>query len=694
MQTQVLSNSYPLKDKKIPTYANKKDTELPNLENGETVLNSLDGILSKITGKYHSTGGEYIDVPDGGMIFSSKIKLPKEIVAELLDKPVNKVTKMSPAEISKKFSTKPYQELLDDNNIDKREKDTAQLMKNKNLAKLKATFDAQQEFKKSRGVKEGTLLKDQGLNSDLEKVYSPAGLKSNNVNQSGSLFDKTLINYFSNKQQVGKEYNLSSLPQPQSNINVPSRPSMTNYPEIQSSGERILNGPDMDLKNHVFNTSGLMNVNAVLLPNKTWGPQSNIPEIERIKKEQGWDNQKIFDVIKDYQTKTLGYEGKDSNGKDKFNQSDYFKHNRIQQYNHVMDHKKQLWSTMSMDPIKDSDGNITDVDLQGFVDGYNIDNQIVPSVQSLNPNWHSQPVSTFDYNPIKPNDLNSSVTPVSKYYINSPANPNQFSNPVYESIKLKTEAELANAKLAEQMNLLTGEKAVPFLGNNYQMPTYIRPTINNTLAQERGQNFLNHTYNNSNASSQMTQGINADNYAKSLEGMDQVNLRNYQGVMQTDNQNNDKFGQSYNYNNVAQNRDLGEYVRNVQNVEGKYQENMDRIKSNITNYNLQGAKITDDLSMRNLTDKLTNKEFVPVRNPDGSYTVQRNPYFDRFMANANNSVLFQRSRVDELEDFERRTGMSVEAAARALQRIGYMDAREKTADAKKEEADAAARKKP
>jgi len=133
-------------------------------ERGETILKP-DGELGKFLGKKHSktsNAGTPAQVEPGSFIFSDKIKLPKEYIATILDKDASKVSKMTPAELSLKFPTKMYLDVLRDENADKRAKNTADIMLKKSLQSLQTVFEVQQMFKEDNGIKEGTMMANGG----------------------------------------------------------------------------------------------------------------------------------------------------------------------------------------------------------------------------------------------------------------------------------------------------------------------------------------------------------------------------------------------------------------------------------------------------------------------------------------------------------------------------------------------------
>lgn len=125
---------------------------LPNaeLEDQETLI-TPDGELQKITGKKHSEGGEEVNLPGGTRIYSEYIKAPQEVVRQVLGKESKK--KMSYADLSKKFPTQPFIDILDDPKSDEYQKTSAQIKLANNLGKLDTIFFAQEKEKESKNNK-------------------------------------------------------------------------------------------------------------------------------------------------------------------------------------------------------------------------------------------------------------------------------------------------------------------------------------------------------------------------------------------------------------------------------------------------------------------------------------------------------------------------------------------------------------
>lgn len=593
---------------KIPVLANSKGGQ--NLENKETTL--IQGILSQVNGKSHSLGGEDIDLNSMSngqpiQIFSSKIKFPKEIVAGILDKEKSKVDKMSPADMSKMFETKIYDDVLKDDKADYRAKNTAEVMKAKNLAKLQTIFESQEEFKKAKGVQDGKLLSEQGLNSDLNPIGS----------------EPIEVGYY-NKQvyQTGSRYRIPIKGEPLITPNLES-PEYANY--INSlTGLTTLKTNPISYQEQMFTNEPMVQQN--LFKKKLYNDK-RVGSYQRA--EIAWDDNT------GYRKSPLDIAVRRDTVKHLFDDTGLpnWKHIEVydQQGNPVIKNGQRLVNTLP-------EGDFT------FGERKNALGETVPTIIDNDNSHYQQPkfrTRSYDFTsninqpefPGLPYKSNTLINPpvIPKTPITTPSITNTLANPnnPLESIKLEVPDELNKAKFGEYMNLFTREKAVPYLRNDNQTVAYNRFIPINTLAQERGQNFLNRTYDNSDASSQMVQGINADNYAKTLQGIDKVNLNNYQADLQNDNQNNQLYMNTFNNNERMKNENMADYVGRVQTVNDSFSAEQEEALNRIQNYRLQRAESNDDFSKRRLNNLLTNEKFVPTKFKNGTYGISTNPYFDR-----------------------------------------------------------------
>ena len=130
-------------------------------EKGEVIVNP-EGVTFEIDGKPHSRGGTPMMAEDGSFILSRKLKLPKEVVESLGEKEAA----MSPADLSRKHRTDVFKDIMDskDKRYDDLSKKTAALMFEKNQMKQRLIFGAQEEYKKSKGMRNDAEYAQNGLN--------------------------------------------------------------------------------------------------------------------------------------------------------------------------------------------------------------------------------------------------------------------------------------------------------------------------------------------------------------------------------------------------------------------------------------------------------------------------------------------------------------------------------------------------
>ena len=130
--------------------------ELPGLdpieaEYGEVIVNP-NGAAYAIGGKSHANGGTKMVAEQGSFILSKHLKLDKKVVKALgYDEKA-----MSPADLSKKSPTEKYlaiMESTDDKKYDALAKKTAAIMFEKNVTRQNIIYEAQEQMKKKRGMR-------------------------------------------------------------------------------------------------------------------------------------------------------------------------------------------------------------------------------------------------------------------------------------------------------------------------------------------------------------------------------------------------------------------------------------------------------------------------------------------------------------------------------------------------------------
>lgn len=126
----------------IPTYPQVPDNQgVVEVEGKETVL-LTNGELNKFEGPTHAQGGIPTNLPEGSKIFSHYLKPDPKIVETVLGKKAK--PGLSYADLSKKFPTKKWENILNSPDTDKFQKNTAQVKIEKNKAMLETIFQAQE----------------------------------------------------------------------------------------------------------------------------------------------------------------------------------------------------------------------------------------------------------------------------------------------------------------------------------------------------------------------------------------------------------------------------------------------------------------------------------------------------------------------------------------------------------------------
>lgn len=161
------------RSKAFRVYARKtwqEGGETPGVEievEGEETVKLPNGELQRFEGPKHSEGGIPTVLPEGAKIYSEHLKAPQEVVEVVLGKKTKK--KYSYADLSKKFPTKPFEDKLQNPNLDKFEKQAAAIKLENHKTMLETIFDAQ-EMDKARSSKPQQMLTAQ-QGGQVEPLY-------------------------------------------------------------------------------------------------------------------------------------------------------------------------------------------------------------------------------------------------------------------------------------------------------------------------------------------------------------------------------------------------------------------------------------------------------------------------------------------------------------------------------------------
>ncbi|NDB86625.1 MAG: hypothetical protein EB127_28620, partial [Alphaproteobacteria bacterium] len=169
----------------IPTYPqipdNQANVEVENLE----TVKLPNGELNKFEGPSHAQGGIPTNLPEGSKIFSHYLKPDPKIVETVLGKKAK--PGLSYADLSKKFPTKKWENILNNPDADSFQKNTAQVKLEKNKAMLETIFQAQEL--------------DKGINTDQQYMQEGGQIDLSGIsNRFQQLPNGLIIDPVTNKQ--------------------------------------------------------------------------------------------------------------------------------------------------------------------------------------------------------------------------------------------------------------------------------------------------------------------------------------------------------------------------------------------------------------------------------------------------------------------------------------------------------------
>ena len=591
------------------------------LEKGEVLQRDNGGIpeFSEIGGKPHSKGGTPAQLRPEDRVFSSKIKLPDYLVESI----TGMKKKESPANLAKKYNIDKYVDILE-NSKDELSKNSAKLMLAKHNAILDSIFNAQELFKESRGVKNGVLLKDQGLNSDLEPIGQMGG-----EFQTGGRKPFIVPDFFTNTGVKVGEYTDENIYLPlyqapdKFSLDANGKPLNTNFWEKKPKGwftkpeynkdilKEYADITGYDLENNQYKTdTRSMQLRKALAfrpgnknVTKTYS-DSYIPVIgER-------DNKGNFTPV-----------GKVSTGATKFANSTY---DNLPVYTKDSNYDKY---DVEFFPAKGVNSSVKNA----FVDKSNLPNyddiQSVskilpidrPRVQELDklPSKFEQWKATHPDTPSNPGTTTSSTSVENK----TSTVPTGIPNDIAELIGFRTEQR------NKQANLLSAimSRPAPPVYTNPQSPIINERFLPiNDLAAERSVNNARDTMLNSDLPSQYVNALSGDLTAKGIEASGKVDLHNYQGYVQTQNRNNNNLQNTIYKNRVNDEEAKRKYVSDWQTVlDQRDKEIQDRIYD-YQNLNERKDQTSDDATLQEHLYRAANKRFIPktVVNKNGTVTYQ------------------------------------------------------------------------
>ena len=598
-------------------------SDTPNIEaEGKERILTASGILATISGKSHAAGGVAIQAQEGDKLFSQKIKLPKDIVAEILNKKPSQVKKMSPAELAGKFPTDKLIETLKDDKKDKFAKNTAEINLNKNLASLETIFQAQETFKQSKGIETGKMMTD----SQEEAVAQVGGMygryKRQPLFQLPSIKPKPFdAGIYTRDGQ--SQYNMVSTPQglgyyDENNnfilVNTPQDPNAPFNPLANPYGVTNLGDKVGFQYNNIYETKNYV-------PNGSRDVQANTNAYAELtgydpvtgkfltdEKSRTFNRANIFDpsISKKFSSYNSTYIPTvlDADGKPvgRLYDGDYRKDvgfNNVPiltqtQIKELLD-KNPNYSLSFPPTTKDPTANVNNA----FATGKNArvnydDSQHFKVVGERTVQTDKPKLAQFDINSLPGYTKAAEEASKSGLGFADTSGDTQVGNPSpTEQFRPRELEQLEKAQYSNAFDLITQKKQVPYLTNVTRTPAYQRYLPMNTLSAERAQSLQNKTLFQSDASTQMSQSVNADTYAKFLEAQDKVNMGNAQNALNVNNQNSQVYSETYNTNVLNNAQAMSQYVKESQQVEDQFDYERDRILANGRELALNKARIED-----------------------------------------------------------------------------------------------------
>jgi hypothetical protein len=558
--------------KKYP-YQNLPGLNNVEVEGGETV--SLpDGRTFKFVGRKHNKGGIDVSVPEGSLIFSEKVELPKEVVKNLADME----RKMSPAKLSKKYDTNTYAERLTDTSgrYDLLDKKTQELMLIKHQMMQENIFSAQEDFKKTKN------FRSNGKSKRQTNGNSPGNFISND--NIGSAPD-VIAQY---GMEVGS---LDIFKNPYGPPNIPFYQGQAPYQVAEGTPQLLLENLGAPLPAVQNNLLDPKYANTKLKGQNL----QDYKEYQRfltgdptVFNKYGIDNSKIEGVkrltaLNWLEKQATQTPDKNITGKALIN---------------------GRWEPLTKENVDQA----TDFNFPGFVDG--LPGNGLPGRDYARTS--NQPHVFYEQNPIETPGLNVDYgQPISEGYLptlpkkkfiplKSDLKSPKFFEPEEEPKGLDWQRIINGTELGLNALQMANIKVKnPYYQYQPSQLYYTRFEPINTKQQERAYNIAKESIENSNLPELVKKARLADMYAKTVEGINQIDITNAQGNLQNKNQNVQYAREVM--NNDIQRRNQANYV---------YVQEQDRGQENA--YNLRQELLGNSLGI--WKEHVKNREEVDLIN--------------------------------------------------------------------------------
>lgn len=619
------------------------------LEKGE-ILQRLEDDYSQIIeigGKPHSKGGTPVQLTKNDRVFSNKIVLPESIVSAL----INKEKKYTPADLAKEYNPEKWQELLD--HSDPLTRNSAKLMKAKYDAILDSVFAAQELFKDSKGVKDGVLLKDQGLDNNLNKVGAMGGTYKGDP---GVNPNKRKLLGFS---AFGKPVPIATYDDNNAYLSIYKSPDKFRknpdgtpvnkeywnqtkdgwFTKPQFNNEIISHYADrtgFDLKSNTYNRDPLS-----ILKRRSLVERPNKDETKTYNKGYiptagTYDASGKFVPSSRYDVDSKPYADPLLQSLPQFSDKDKANPNRDYQFLSAKGKKVVPNAFASVNNVGEYD-DLQDGEYAIPITQPTANGKTVPTGKSTADNGVVNPIPANNRDP-KRDYLNINPQRVAD-------KTNSAKDPMSELIGFRDQQRFAQANLIQS---ILGQVAPPVYTNPQETAIAQRYLPVNDLAAERAVNNARDTMMNSDMPSQITNALSGDLVSKAIEGTGKIDTQNSQGYLENQNRNNANLQNVLYKNSVNSAKAKEDYVRNWQMALDQHDKEVQDSLYNVQDIELQKGQTQDQATMQEHLYKAAGKRFIPRakvnKNGTVSYQYVLNPDWtpqdqtNRWFANQDNEI--------------------------------------------------------
>lgn len=485
-----------MKSNKVPI-----DIASVEVEKGEVTLTPTLQTF-KIGGNKHSSGGTPQLLPEGTKVFSDYLKAESDLVKQL----VGKDKKMSFAEMASSYNTNEEISKLNNSKEDELGKKTAQIMLSKKLAQLESIFEAQEQSKEQTS-KLGLSSIMQKLELGKEVMRNGGALEKY---QNGKIVPSVMASVIP-KDDKPIEFQQEG----DKDLIYHYRPMFgdTNFVKQDLASKRLLNNPDVE----AYQALAI----GYDMKNKSYLKDSKSVALRR---------STIENILKNNTAKNYGSKTENWNYIDVYDD----KGNAI-----IKNGINQVTELPTGDFTFNERKNALGHNVPSYIDSHNAKNQ--PYYYELEVRGNELPSKNFNSFTNFQKDLENKIKPKLPEKLDIPSTISTNPTTSTEESKVPSSSSLDDVyKMAifkDIADLSTLEVRPPSYNYKPQNIAYQRFLPMNTMAAERQFNIQKEKLENSNLPENVKQAYLNDMYAKVQDNISDVQMKNYQGDNQTDNQN-------------------------------------------------------------------------------------------------------------------------------------------------------------